>query len=91
VSATSGPTPGVDINSDPLLKAFKLAQRNSVERKQRRCHCFQARLAVDQMVDPCCKALRRGWPNLKPEAAQNAAQAHLDVVQLRLHQLARRQ
>ena len=35
--------------------------------------------------------LRRGWPNLKPQAAQNAAQAHLDVVQLRLHQLARRQ
>ena len=41
------------------------------------------------MIDARRKAARRRRPHLEPETAQNAAQAHLDVVELRLHQLAR--
>ena len=49
------------------------------------------RMAADQLLDPRRKTLRRGRPDLQPEAAQNPAQAHLHIVKLRLHQLARRQ
>ena len=46
-------------------------------------------MADDQLPDPFGKALRRGAPDLETKAAQNAAQAHLNVVKPRLHQLAR--
>jgi hypothetical protein len=46
-------------------------------------------MAGDQLLDPSGKPLRCSRPDLQSEAAQNAAQAHLDIEQLRLNELAR--
>jgi hypothetical protein len=41
--------------------------------------------------DPALEGAGRGHAQLQAEAAQDHAQAHLDIVELRLHQLARAQ
>ena len=48
-------------------------------------------MSGDEVADAVGKTLRRRTAHFEPEAAQNPAQAHLDIVQLRLHQLARGQ
>src|SRR6202043_1937684 len=50
---------------------------------------LQARMSGNQLVDSSGKTSRGGLPDLQAEPAQDTAQAHLDVVKLRLHQLAR--
>ena len=44
-----------------------------------------------QLPDPSLELFRGGLSHLQPEPAQDPAQAHLDVLKLRLKQLARRQ
>src|SRR5262245_12533624 len=50
---------------------------------------LQARMLGNEFANPPFKARRRGWPDLEPEATQNATQAHLDIMKFYLHQLAR--
>src|SRR5262249_62142339 len=57
--------------------------------QQRRGDNLQGRMSIDQFVDPCREAVRRGPPDLQAKAAQGSAHAHLDVVKLRLHKFAR--
>ena len=45
---------------------------------------LEARMAGHQLADPCREAALRGLADLQPEAAQDPAQAVLDVQQLRL-------
>jgi len=46
-------------------------------------------MARHQLLDPAGKAPLRRVADLQPEAAQNTTQAVLDVLKLRLHELAR--
>src|SRR5262249_8702408 len=50
---------------------------------------LQVRMPGNEFANPRFKARRRGWPDLEAEAAQNATQAHLDIMKFYLHQLAR--
>ena len=76
-------------DAHPLLEALELAQQDRVRRQQRLGDDLQGRMLANQLPDPSGKAVRRRRTYLEPEAAQRAAKAHLDVVELRLHQLAR--
>ena len=74
-----------------LLKDVELAQQNRAHREQRLADRLQVAMTLHQFLDASGKAPRRGFANLQPEAAQDTAQAVLDVQELALDQLARGQ
>jgi len=54
-------------------------------------HHQKRRLSVGQLANAGFEVPRSRLPHLQAEASQDAAKAHLQVVPLVLHQLARRQ
>src|ERR1700688_5236967 len=62
-----------------------------MHRKQRLRDRLKIGLSLNQFADPPSKAPGRGLADLEPKTAQNPAQTVLDVVQLRLNELARRE
>jgi hypothetical protein len=77
-------------HSHPLLETVELTQQHRVYPKQRLRDRLKIGLSLYQFADPHRKAPRRGVADLEPKTAQNPAQTVLDVVQLRLNELARR-
>src|SRR5467141_1809346 len=74
-----------------LLKTVELCKQNGPRPKQRLPDRLKVRMPLHQLFDAFGKLCPRRLANLQPEAAQNPAQAVLEVQQLALHQLARRQ
>src|ERR1700720_529319 len=74
-----------------LLKTPELAQQHFAYSQQRIGDDLQIRMPADQLLDPFGKIGRRGLSDLQTEPAQDPAQAHLNVTQLRLDQGARGQ
>ena len=74
-----------------LLQRAQLSPECVAGGQERLGHRGQRRMPLHQLADPDRKAPRRGRPDLQPEAAQHAPQAHLHVEALRLQQLARGQ
>src|SRR6202042_3308729 len=73
------------------LKGIELALQNGTHREQRLSDRLQVRLAIYQLLDASGKAAWGGLADLQPEAAQDPAQAVLDLQKLARHQLASRQ
>src|SRR6188768_23890 len=46
-------------------------------------------MPLHELTNPAFKAARRRWSNLQAKATQDATEAHLNVMALALHQLAR--
>ena len=65
-----------------------LQQQNLVHARQRLGYRFEGGMSGNEFPDAGGKTLRCRPSDLQPEAAQNPTQAHLDIVKLRLHQLA---
>jgi hypothetical protein len=102
VSATIGPTAGVDISSlvrkvgsrqlaGLLLEGCKLLPQYLTHRQQRISDPRKMRMALHKLLDPSCELQFRRLADLETKAAQDPAQTVLDVAKLRLHQLACRQ
>ena len=96
------PTPGVDISrrtcsiiacqhAHALLQfAQLLAQRRSCH-QQCLSHRQQGWVTRHQFTHTALECSLARFADLQPKATQDAAQAHLNIMALRLHQLARRQ
>src|SRR5712692_60598 len=74
-----------------LLKTVELCKQNGADPKQRLPDRLKVRMRLHQLFDASGKACPRRLADLQPEAAQDPAQAVLEVQELALHQLARRQ
>ena len=74
-----------------LVQAIELAPQHGMGFEQRLCHQFQSGMAGNQLPDAFGERAFGGLADLQAKAPQHTAQAVLDVAQLRLQQLARRQ
>ena len=97
--ATNAPTPGTVISRRQIASSRTMRQHRPVQgvvlgpqrlaRPQHRLdHPLQHRLAGDQLADPGREPALADLADLQPEAAQDAADAQLDVQQLALQELA---
>ncbi len=77
--------------SKALLQLLPLLEKRPACREQRLGQRRQRWVVGDQFANSARKALRRRRADLQPEAAEHAAQAHLDVIVFGLQQLACRQ
>src|SRR5450631_3390355 len=73
------------------LKTVELCKQDGAHPKQLLPDGLKVRMPLHQLFDASGKICPRGLADLQPEATQNSAQAVLEVQQLALHQLARRQ
>ena len=69
-----------------LLEPVELCKQNGARPKQRLPDRLKVRMALHQFFDPSGKVGPRRLADLQPEAAQNPAQAVLEVQELALHQ-----
>src|SRR5450755_4104525 len=74
-----------------LLETIELRKQDGAHPKQLLPDGLKVRMPLHQLFDASGKICPRGLADLQPEATQNSAQAVLEVQQLALHQLARRQ
>src|SRR6266567_1858659 len=72
-----------------LLKTVELCKQNGPRPKQRLPDGLKVRMPLHQLFDASGKVCPRRLADLQPEAAQNPAQAVLEVQQLALHQPSR--
>src|SRR6185436_3049556 len=83
------------MQSGKLLRVFvqslELAPQHGTGFEQRPGYQFQSGMAGDQLPDTLSERAFAGLADLQAKAAEHAAQAVLDVAQLRLQQLARGQ
>src|SRR5271156_3101135 len=74
-----------------LLKTVELCKQNGPHPQQRLADGLKVRMSLHQLFDPSGKVGPRRLADLQSEAAQNPAQAVLEVQELALPQLACRQ
>src|SRR5437867_10327599 len=75
----------------PLVQAAELALQHRMRFEQGLCNDLKPGMAGDQLLDPSRKGTLGGLADLQSKAPEHATQAVLDIAQLRLQQLARRQ
>ena len=71
-----------------LLEGLELLAQCLAHGQQCASDPLKMRLACDELIDPRRKLPLRRFANLQPKAAQDPAQAVLDIQKLGLHQLA---